>query len=272
MGHPQIAAFARLANGGAKPVRAIAGQNTLFTRTIHDMAYDAVRDEILVASYHAFAILTFKGDANGDVPPVRKIWGPSTQILNPSSVSIDAVHGEIFVPQGNRVLVFPRDANGDVAPIRILEGPNTGFPARANDAQRVTIDPVRNLMIASGGGIRIFDRTASGNTKPLRTITGFGAKEVRLMTNNPANGMIFGPVRAGELGGENPTGRFALDDFVGVWSVFDDGDAPPRFTIGGPNLLLKDTRGIAIDPKNKNVMVSDKTLNAVLTFNVPEAF
>ena len=31
-------------------------------------------------------------------------------------------------------------------------------------------------------------------------------------------------------------------------------------------------RGIAIDVKNKNVMVSDKTLNAVLTFNVPEAF
>ena len=42
--------------------------------------------------------------------------------------------------------------------------------------------------------------------------------------------------------------------------------------IGGPNLLLKDGRGIAIDPKNKDVMVSDKTLNAVLRFHVPEAF
>ena len=137
---------------------------------------------------------------------------------------------------------------------------------------RITVDPVRNLMIVTGGGIRIFDRTASGNTKPLRYISSPGAKYARLLTNNPANGMIFAAVRAGENSDESIEGRFALDDYVGVWSVFDDGDVPARLTIGGPNLLLKDARGIAIDPKNKNVMVSDKTLNAVLTFNVPEAF
>ena len=279
MGHPQIAAFARLANGGAKPVRAIAGQNTLFTRTIHDMAYDSVRDEILVPSFYAFAILTFRGDADGDASPVRKIFGPSTQLLNPQAVAVDAVHGEIFVPQGNQVLVFPRDTNGDAAPIRILQGPDTGL-----GAGRVTIDPVHNLMITASGdgagrgrqpGIRIFDRMANGNTKPLRTITGAGAKDALLMTTNPENGMIFAVVRPGSTGGENGDdigGRFALEDFVGVWSVFDDGDAPPRFTIGGPNLLLKDARGIAVDPKNKDVIVSDKTLNAVFRFHVPEAF
>jgi hypothetical protein len=43
-------------------------------------------------------------------------------------------------------------------------------------------------------------------------------------------------------------------------------------TIGGPNLLLKDARGIAVDPKSKDVIVSDKTLNAVFRFHVPEAF
>jgi len=273
VGHPQVAAFARLANGGAKPVRAIAGQNTLFTRTIHDMAYDSVKDEIVVASYHAFAILTFRGDANGDVAPVRKIVGPSTQLLNPSSLALDSMHGEIFVPEGNRVLVFARETNGDAAPIRILEGPNTGFATRQNDTQRVTVDPVHNVLIASGfGGIRIFDRMAAGNTKPLRFIRGFGAKDARLMTVNPANGMIFAAVRAGEAVGDSIEDRYALDDFVGVWSVFDDGDAPPRFTIGGPGLLLKDARGITIDAKNQNVIVSDKTLNAVMTFHVPEAF
>lgn len=282
MGHPQIAAFARLANGGAKPTRAIAGQNTLFTRTIHDMAYDPVRDEILVPSFFAFAILTFRGDANGDVAPVRKIFGPSTQLLNPQAVAIDWIHGEIFVPQGNKVLVFPRDADGDVAPIRILEGPDTGL-----GAGRVTIDPVNDLLITAnatvgegGGGegsgrvagIRIFDRKASGNTKPLRFITGPGAKDVWLMTTNPANGMIFGVVRPGNTGGEDARGRFEPEDYVGVWSVFDDGDVPARWTIGGPNQLLKDARGIAIDTKNKDVIVSDKTLNAVLRFHVPEAF
>jgi len=266
VGHPQIAAFARLANGGAKPTRAIAGQNTLFNRTIHDMAYDPVRDEILVPANHAYAILTFRGDANGDTPPVRKIHGPNTQIVNPSAVAIDPVHGEIFVPQERGlVLVFPRDTNGDAAPIRILETPRPS---------RLTIDPVRNLMIISGpGGIRIYDRMATGNAKPLRFITGPGADDVGLLTNNPANGMIFGVVHGGGGGGEEDTrGRFGLDDYVGVWSVFDDGNVPARLTIGGPNLLLKDGRGIALDTRNKDVIVSDKTLNAVLRFHVPEAF
>jgi DNA-binding beta-propeller fold protein YncE len=267
VGHPQIAAFARLANGGVKPTRAIAGQNTLFNRTIHDMAYDPVRDEILVPANHAYAILTFRGDANGDTPPVRKIHGPRTQIVNPSAVAIDAVHGEIFVPQNRRVLVFPRDANGDVAPIRVLEGPDTGLVG----VQRVTVDPVQNLMMVStDGGIRIYDRTASGNTRPVRFIRVSG--DARLMTTHPPSGMFFAVVRVGENSDETIEGRFALDDYVGVWSVFDDGDVPARLTIGGPNLLLKDARGIAIDAKNKNVIVSDKTLNAVLTFNVPEAF
>jgi len=281
--HPQIAAFARVANGGAKPVRSIAGQNTLFTRTIHDMAYDEVRDEILVPSFFAFSILTFGGDANGDVPPVRKIFGPKTQLLNPQAVAIDPVHGEIFVPQGRRVLVFPRDADGDVAPIRILEGPDTGL-----GAGRVTVDPVHNVLItasAEGGGgggqdgsrraaIRIFDRMANGNTKPLRVITGPGAGDAWLMTIYPEKGLIFAVVRPGNTGGVegDTSGRFATEDFVGVWSVFDDGDVPARWTIGGPNLLLKDARGIAIDIKSKDVLVSDKTLNAVFRFHVPEAF
>jgi hypothetical protein len=35
------------------------------------MAYDPVRDDILVPGFFNFAILTFRVDANGDVAPVR---------------------------------------------------------------------------------------------------------------------------------------------------------------------------------------------------------
>ena len=273
MGHPQIAAFARLANGGVKPTRAIAGQNTLFSRTIHDMAYDPVRDEILVPGHYLMALLTFRGDANGDVAPVRKIYGPKTQIGLLDALSLDPVHGEIFVPQRDSVLVFSRDADGDVAPLRILKGPDTGIV----NAYRVAIDPVRNLMVVSSGGrdgLRIYDRTASGNTKPLRFIRGYGAKDVQIMTIDSDTGMIFGSARPGVLNSEEGdiSGRYLLDDFVGVWSVYDDGEVLPRLTIGGPGLLLKDVRGLALDKKNKNVIVSDKTLNSVMTFHVPEAF
>jgi len=266
-----------MANGSAKPTRSIAGQNTLITRTIHDMAYDYVHDEIVVGQFFAFAILTFAGDANGNVAPVRKIFGPSTGIKNPDSVSLDPVNGEIYVPQdNNRLLVFKRETNGDAAPIRILD-------TQDGDPNRVVIDPVHNLLIVSGGPrIRIWDRTASGKTPPKAVITiprgtpynpggggqggggGGGGTQTALMAVNPESGMVFVNVRVG--------GRFRLEDYVGVWSVFDNGEVAPRYTIGGPNSLLKDVRGIALDAKSKVVYISDKTHNAIFGFSVPEAF
>lgn len=280
MAHPQIAAFARLAEGSAKATRSIAGQNTLITRTIHDMAYDPVRDEIVIPQFFAFAILTYKGDANGDVAPIRKIIGPHTQLKNSMRLALDAVHGEIFVPQGRSVLVFSREADGDVSPIRVLKGPDTMLGASA-----LTVDPVHNLLIVSGSGgggedgdgefegggggaraghILIFNRTDSGNVKPRAAITGPGVDGATLMTTYPPRGFILAAVHKG--------GRSSELGYVGVWSINDNGNVPPRWTIGGPKGLLRDTRGVAVDPKHKTVIISDKYVNGIATYSFPEIF
>jgi hypothetical protein len=265
VGHPQIAAFARLANGGTNAARAIAGQNTLFSRTIHGMDYDHVRDEIVVPGWYNLSILIFDGGATGNIAPKRQIMGSRTTLVNPQRVKVDPINGEILVPQVGRVVIFDRDANGDVAPKRVLAGPDTGLRGEGS----VAVDYVHNFLVVSGGNeIRIFDRTASGNTRPLRVIQ--GASGGRL-TVNSENGLIFGTV-GGEGGEGELSGRYAPLDYVGVWSVFDDGPTPARWTIGGPNLILKDVRGIALDHKNQNVIVSDKTANAVFTFHIPEVF
>src|SRR5262249_44209064 len=142
--------------------------------------------------FYAFAVLTFRGDANGNVAPVRKIFGPHTQMKNPEALALDWIHGEIFVPQGDHVLVFPRDGNGDMAPIRILGGPDNPV-----NAGRLTVDPVPDLLIGSSNdGIRIYRRTASGMDKPLRTITSRGARGAFLLTTNPPSGMIFATVQS----------------------------------------------------------------------------
>ena len=60
--------------------------------------------------------------------------------------------------------------------------------------------------------------------------------------------------------------------FVGIWSVNDNGDVPPRWKIGGPKSMIKKPRGLALDPKNKTIIVADMRLNAVLTFYFPEIF
>ncbi|OFW26240.1 MAG: hypothetical protein A3H27_06095 [Acidobacteria bacterium RIFCSPLOWO2_02_FULL_59_13] len=271
--HPQLAAYPRMASGGAKPTRAIAGQNTLIMRHVHDFGYDPVHDELVVPQYYAFAILFFRGDAHGDVAPIRMIHGPKTLLKNTVKLNMDPANGEIYVPQGDEVLVFSRDQEGDVAPIRVLKGPDTLLGAGSAE-----VDPVNNVLYVSGSAPRkqgepedanrsqvlVFERTASGNAKPLSVIRGQWTEGVELMTAYPPRGVVLVSVRTGS--------QWSEINFVAVWSHKDNGDVVPLWTIGGPNSVLKQTRGNTIDVKNKNVIVSDKYLNAILTFNFPEVF
>ncbi len=238
---------------------------------MHSIDYDEIHDEIVVPQQFAQAILTLRGSADGDEPPLRIIQGSRTLLGGSSRITIDPVHNEIFVPDRRRVLVYAREANGNVAPIRILEGPDTQLEGGA-----VAVDPINDLLVIAGsagewGGdegnqLLIFDRTAEGNTKPLRVIRG-----PNTMLTNTKNVRVYPPggwILVAEDGDEGETGL----SFIGVWSIHDDGDVPPRWTIGGPKGSLFKPRGVALDPKNRAVIVSDKRLNAVLTYHVPELF
>ena len=272
MTHPQIAAFARLAKENEPPVRTIEGHNTLLSRTMHGFFFDSIHDEIVVNSPLSQAILTFRGAADGEEPPVRVIQGPKTRILGQpytalSAVSADPAHNEIFLPVGDGgyrsgdgpypvgVLVFDREANGDVAPKRFLGGPDTLI---AGGAPRAVVDPVRDLLIVSSGGrLLIFNRTAEGNTPPLRVIGG--------LINRAGGGQMVvypekGYIITGSGGGK------------GVWSVFDEGDVPPRWRIPVDEILGGRPNGIALVPDHKELLVSFGTLNRVVTFYFPEMF
>ena len=71
MNHPQIAVFARSATENTPYLRSIEGQKSLLGRTMHDIAFDGIHDEIVVTSPLAQAILTFRGAANGEEAPIR---------------------------------------------------------------------------------------------------------------------------------------------------------------------------------------------------------
>lgn len=230
---------------------------------MHAIAYDEIHDEIYVTQQFGQGILVFRGGATGEEPPIRVINGPKTQLIAPDRLEVDPIHDEIYVPEGVKLLVFPRTANGDVAPIRVITGARTGIEA----TRAVTVDPQRNLLIlatqvwgtdeenrARGSELRIFPRTANGDVKPLRVITGL-------------RGM-------GNLAMHSPSGLiFSMQTrYVGVWHIEDEGRVAPRFTIGGPDGVLRQGRGLALDPRNLSVIASDKELNAVLTFTVPDIF
>ena len=62
---PSGASAGQLAKDSTAPHRVIAGQSTLLSRTMHDIRYDPVHDEILVTNPFANAVLVFRGSAQG---------------------------------------------------------------------------------------------------------------------------------------------------------------------------------------------------------------
>lgn len=61
--------------------------------------------------------------------------------------------------------------------------------------------------------------------------------------------------------------------FVGVWSIEDNGDVPPMFKIPiGDRTKLKKPFGVVLNPKDKEVIVSDMRNQGILAFSVPEIF
>jgi hypothetical protein len=221
---------------------------------MHAIHYNEVRDEIVVPNQFAQAILTFRGGASGEEPPVRIIQGDRTQLEGSSGVVIDTKNNEIIMER----YVFPIDANGNVPPSRTLP-----FSVAA-------VDTDNDLYISTRGGsagteLRIFDRN-SNSDQPLRVITGS-----RTMLINPSrirvhNGWIV--VAHDGVQTDNPNNL----SFVGIWSVNDEGNVPPRWTYGGPHEMLDKPRGVDVDAQHQAIIVTDKTLNAVLSYHAPEIF
>jgi hypothetical protein len=282
--HPQIAVFARLAKENSQPTRVLAGQTTLLSRTMHDIRYDAVHDEIFVNNPFAQAILVFRGSARGEEAPIRIIQGPHTRLEGQvDRLDIDPVHNEIYIPNHEKILVFPRDGNGDVPPLRMITGPDT----QLNDVESLAVDPVHNVIVTAGarpstapgqgqaqgdqgegGALLIFNRTDSGNVKPLGIIQGPKTRIVRInqIQIQSTKGWIVA-AQPGKYEEQEPEGVF-----VGVWSIHDTGDVPPRWFIGGSKSQMKKPRGIALNAKNKELIVADMRLNTVLTYYFPEIF
>ena len=274
-----------MAKENATPTRVIAGQKTLLARTMHDIRYDAVNDEILVANPFAQAIMTFRGAAQGEEPPIRIIQGPNTQILaQVDRLDVDTVHNEIFVPNHDQILVYPRAGNGDVAPIRVIKGPDT----QLDDVESIAVDPVNNIIVVAGarpaaapgqtggggqtegggGELILFRRTDNGNVKPLGIIGGPRTDIVRVnqIQMQPTKGWII-VTQPGKYEEQEPEGVF-----VGVWSIHDRGDVPPRWKLGGPKSAMKKPRGVVLNPKDKELIVADMRLNTILTYYFPELF
>ena len=220
--------------------------------------------------------MTFRGDADGDEAPIRIIQGPLTGLRQFDKLTVDPVNDEVLVYFRNQVVVFDRTANGDVAPKRALS---------LQEGLRISgaaVDPLRDLLVVAGGDrISIFDRTAEGDAEPRAVIGGGPVSGLRVgsgMALYPPTGKIL-VIARGATGervanatSASPEALASDTSYVGVWSIDDRGDVPPQWTIAGPKGMLRQGRGVTLDPENKTVIISDKYLNGVLTYSFPELF
>ena len=253
---------------------------------MHGIFYDHIHDEIVVPVALGGAVLTLPGGANGGDPPIRVLQGLKTGIVQPDTLYVDLEHDEMIVESGDdAVLVFPRTAHGDVAPIRRIGGPKTHI----NNIYGLTSDASRNLIIVanrveSGGresndGILIFNRTDNGDVAPKAMIAGphTGIIKIRQIVADEMRGQIFVTVK-NNFEAYNPAANRPSPwdpdktGFIGVWSVTDNGDVPPRGVIRGPATGLVWPAGVAINPANHEVYTVDSVSNALFMFKMPEFF
>lgn len=253
---------------------------------MHGLFYDPTHDEIVVPVALGGAVLTLPGDANGGQPPIRVLQGAKTGLVQPDTLYVDVAHDEMIVDSGDdSVLVFRRTATGDEAPLRRIGGPKT----QIHNIFGMTVDSVHNLIIvanridtgtrASIDGILIFNRTDNGDVAPRAVISGphTGIIKIRQVVADEARGQIFATIKNNfenyEFDEERPSPwNPDKTGFIGVWSIDDNGDVPPRGIIKGPATGLVWPAGVAINPATNEVFTIDSVSNALYMFRMPELF
>jgi DNA-binding beta-propeller fold protein YncE len=256
----------------------------LLGRTVHGLAYDSARDEIVVPNALADAVLVFRADAAGSEHPIRVIQGPQTRLVTPHAVSLDQQNREILVASltGRRINVFRDEANGDAAPLRVIEGPKTEL----GHVVGLAVDPERNLLaVANTHEILIFNRTDNGDIAPRARIAGpktgitdepwqmeFYKGRIYLAASNHFHQNLYEGVTLKPDTKEVPEDPWLnpILGFMGVWNITDNGDVAPLALIRGPFSGLIHPVGLALNPKNGEIYVSDSVKNGVLSFLVPQ--
>jgi hypothetical protein len=253
---------------------------------MHGIFYDHVPDEIVVPVALGGAILTLPGDAAGDAPPKRVLQGPKTGIVQPDTLYVDIEHDELIVESGDdAVLIFPRTAVGDVAPKRRIGGPNSGVNNIDGLAAASKLDCIVVANRVEGGGrqsddaILVFNRLDNGDPKPRNKISGphTGIIKIRQVVVDDERGLIYATIKNNfEAYNVNDPRPSPWDPnktgFIGVWSIDDNGDVPPRAVIKGPATGLVWPAGVAFNPKNHEVYAIDSVSNALFMFKMPEFF
>ncbi|HEY3675887.1 MAG TPA: NHL repeat-containing protein [Candidatus Tumulicola sp.] len=182
-------------------------------------------------------VLTFAGNATGNVEPLGRTTGSRTQLNGPQGIAVDSSY-KLYVTNasGGQILVYAAGGYGNAKPIARITGASTGL----SYAQKIAVDASGNMYVAnsdngsSSPSVTVYAAGANGNATPLQTIAGAntGLSEAYGIAVDNTNQIYVTNVS---------------NSSVTVYAAGSNGNVTPEQTISGSNTGLHDPVGIALD-------------------------
>jgi SMP-30/Gluconolactonase/LRE-like region len=241
-GASSVTVYAPGATGNAKPIEIIKGRKTGLALPT-GIAIDLANGDIYVLNNRTDGLngrLTiYQPGANGNVSPVAVIEGPSTGLVLPNGLALDA-SGNIYVTShyNNDITFYPAGSTGNVTPTRTIKGDLT----QIHLPTQIALDSSLNIYIANydGNSATVYAPRANGNVAPIQDIHGHRAGIAGTEgTAVDANGNIY-------VANIFSKGAKKFDGRITVYAPGSNGNTPPIATIEGNRTGLAWPTGMAI--------------------------
>jgi hypothetical protein len=241
-GASSVTVYAPGATGNTKPIKTIRGRRTGLALPT-GIAIDSVNADIYVLnnrtdSYGDGSVTIYPPGANGNIKPIAVIQGPSTRLIFPNCLALDA-SGDVYVTNRfDYVTFYPAGSTGNIAPTRTIEGNLT----QIHLPTQIALDSSLNIYTVNyeGESATVYAAGANGNVAPIQSIHGGRTK-------------IAGPFGIGlDAAGDIYTANIynksktAFEGRITVYAAGSNGSVRPIETIEGNHTALAWPTGIAI--------------------------
>ena len=189
-------------------------------------------------------MVIFDRDAKGNVPPTRELYTPHGTY----GIAVHEPDAELFltIQHDSAVVVFNKSAVKDDPPLRYLQGENT----KLADPHGIALDQKRGLVyVANFGSVHYHDENLDNPSRPMYS-RGEGKPNWPLTRNAAVPG----------------SGRF-YPPSITVYDKNAKGDTPPLRMIHGPKANLDWPTGLAYDPVDNELFVTNDMRDEVAVFD-----
>ena len=231
-----MAVFSKDARGNVAPDRYLATPHGTF-----GIAVDEGEQEIFLTVEHSNAVVVYRKMAEGEEPPLRRLFGDDTELEDPHGIALDTTNNLLFVSNHGNVRYRNQTGERDSGGIYSQGAQNMrGF--------------VRGSGKFEPPSITVYSLDAEGNTAPIRIIEGH-----RTRLNWPMHLAVH--EERGELYVAND-----MDHSILVFRITDQGDAAPTRIIKGTNTGIKNPTSVALDLKNGELWVANMGNHSATVF------